>query len=72
MNENRANTIQALNKVANQKGPPHSQFQIKEQVWLDTSHLKLPHQKAKLTPKCLGPFKITCHCHDFRLEKLSE
>ncbi len=23
------------------------------------SHLKLPHQKAKLTPKCLGPFEIT-------------
>ncbi len=23
------------------------------------SHLKLPHQKAKLTPKCLGLFKIT-------------
>src|SRR6266436_5220663 len=32
---------------------------LREQVWLDTFHLKLPHQKAKLTPKCLGPFKIT-------------
>ncbi len=58
MTENRTNAIRALNKVANQKGPPPSQFQIKDQVWLDTSHLKLPHQKAKLTPKCLGPFKI--------------
>ncbi len=59
MMENRANAIRALNKVTNQKGPPPSQFKIKEQVWLDASHLKLPHQKAKLTPKCLGPFWIT-------------
>jgi len=48
-----------LNKITNQKGPPPSQFRIGEQVWLDASHLKLPHQKAKLTPKCLRPFKIT-------------
>jgi len=59
MTENCANTIQALNKITDQKGPLPSQFQTKEQVWLDASHLKLPHQKAKLTPKHLGPFKIT-------------
>ncbi len=59
MTKNRADAIQALNKVANQKGPPPSQFHVKERVWLDASHLKLPHQKAKLTPKHLGPFKIT-------------
>jgi len=59
MTKNRADAIRALNKVANQKGPPPSQFHLREQVWLDASHLKLPHQKAKLTPKCLGPFKIT-------------
>ncbi len=58
MTKNRADAIRALNKVANQKGPPPAQFHLREQVWLDTSHLKLPHQKAKLTPKCLGPFKI--------------
>src|SRR6266403_5219079 len=58
MTKNRADTIWALNKVANQKGPPPSQFHLQEKVWLDASHLKLPHQKAKLTPKCLGPFKI--------------
>ena len=58
MTENHANTIRALNKVANQKGPPPSQFKIREQIWLDATHLKLPHQKAKLTPKHLGPFKI--------------
>src|SRR6266446_7730936 len=59
MTKNRADAIQALNRVANQKGPPLSQFHLQEQVWLDASHLKLPHQKAKLTPKCLGPFTIT-------------
>ncbi len=59
MTENCANAIRALNKVADQKGPPPLQFRIREQVWLDASHLKLPHQKAKLTPKRLGPFRIT-------------
>ncbi len=58
MTKNRADAVRALNKVANQKGPPLAQFHLREQVWLDASHLKLPHQKAKLTPKCLGPFKI--------------
>ncbi len=59
MTENHTNTIRVLNKVADQKGPPPSQFQIGEQVWLDVSHLRLPHQKAKLTPKHLVPFEIT-------------
>src|SRR6266481_4538682 len=58
MTKNRADTIRALNRVANQKGPPPAQFRLREQVWLDASHLKLPHQKAKLTLKRLGPFKI--------------
>ena len=59
MTENHINTIRVLNKVTDQKGPPPSQFQIGEQVWLDVSHLRLPHQKAKLTPKHLVPFEIT-------------
>src|SRR6266403_1560691 len=59
MTKNRADAIRALNKVANQKGPPPAQFHLREQVWLNASHLKLPHQKAKLTPKRLGPFRIT-------------
>ena len=58
MTKNRADAIRALNKVTNQKGPPLAQFRLREQVWLDASHLKLPHQKAKLTPKRLGPFKV--------------
>ncbi len=59
MTENCTNAIWALNKVADHKGPPPSQFKIGEQVWLDATHLKLPHQKVKLTLKHLGPFKIT-------------
>ncbi len=48
MTKNHADAIRALNKVADQKGPPPSQFCLREKVWLDASHLKLPHQKAKL------------------------
>ncbi len=59
MMENCTNTIRVLNKIANQKGPPPSQFNTREQVWLDASHLKLPHQKVKLISKCLRPFKVT-------------
>src|SRR6266436_7320116 len=59
MDQNRKNAIWALNKSSDQNGPPPSQYKPGQQVWLDTTHLKLPHQKAKLTPKCLGPFKIT-------------
>jgi len=58
MDQNRRNTIWALNKSSNQNGPPPSQYKPGQQVWLDATHLKLPHQKAKLTPKRLGPFKI--------------
>ncbi len=59
MTQNRKNAVWALNKTADQNGPPVSQYKLNQQVWLDTSHLKLPHQKAKLTPKRLGPFTIT-------------
>src|SRR6266436_3675674 len=58
MNQNRKNAIWALNKSSDQNGPPPSQYKPGQQVWLDTTHLKLPHQKAKLTPRRLGPFRI--------------
>src|SRR6266403_1127371 len=59
MDQNRRNAIWVLNKSSDQNSPPPSQYKLGQQVWLDTTHLKLPHQKAKLTPKRLGPFKIT-------------
>src|SRR6266403_1030653 len=58
MDQNRRNAIWALNKSSDQNGPPPSQYKPGQQVWLDATHLKLPHQKAKLTPKRLGPFRI--------------
>ncbi len=58
MDQNRRNTIWALNKSSDQNGPPPSQYKPGQQVWLDATHLKLPHQKAKLTPRHLGPFRI--------------
>src|SRR6266478_5582122 len=59
MEQNHKNAIWVLNKSANQNGLPPSQYKVGQKVWLDTTHLKLPHQKAKLTPKHLGLFNIT-------------
>ncbi len=59
MEQNHRNTIWVLNKSSDQNGIPPSQYNPGQQVWLDVSHLKLPHQKAKLTLKRLGPFRIT-------------
>jgi len=58
MELNCRNAIWALNKSSDQNGPPPSQYKPGQRVWLDATHLKLPHQKAKLTLKHLGPFKI--------------
>ena len=56
--------IQACNQATNainQKAgkTPLAQFSIREQVWLEGTHLKLPHQSTKLAPKQYGSFKIT-------------
>ncbi len=59
MEQNCRNAVWVLNKSSDQNGIPPSQYKLGQQVWLDASHLKLPHQKVKLTPKCLGPFKVT-------------
>ncbi len=59
MEQNHRNAVWALNKSSDRDGLPPSQYKVGQQVWLDVTHLKLPHQKAKLTPKHLGPFKVT-------------
>ena len=48
-------------KFINQKAgrAPPSQFAVGDQVWLEGSHLRLPHQLSKLAPKRYGPFTIT-------------
>ena len=48
-------------KIINQNAgeAPSPQFTVGDQVWLEGSHLKLPHQSTKLAPKRYGPFMIT-------------
>ena len=47
-------------RIINQKAgeAPSPQFTIGDQVWLEGSHLKLPHQSTKLAPKRYRPFTI--------------
>ena len=47
-------------KTINQKAgeTPSPQFHVGDQVWLEGTHLKLPHQSTKLAPKRYGPFMI--------------
>ena len=48
-------------RTINQKAGkiPSAQFTIGDQVWLNGTHLKLPHQSTKLAPKRYRPFTIT-------------
>ena len=47
-------------KIISQKAgeAPSPQFTVGDQVWLEGSHLKLPHQSTKLAPKRYRPFTI--------------
>ena len=47
-------------RIINQKAgkPPLPQYSIRDQVWLEGTHLKLLHQTTKLAPKQYGPFQI--------------
>ena len=43
---------QAINPINKKAGEiPSPQFSVGEQVWLEGTHLKLPHQLTKLAPK---------------------
>ena len=46
----------AINKKATITPP--AQYRPGDQVWLEVTHLKLPHQGSKLNPKWYGPLKI--------------
>jgi hypothetical protein len=48
----------AIELMAKKAGIPNSQYIIGDQVWLEAMHLHFPHQKSKLIPKQMGPFKI--------------
>ena len=56
--EKRLMAIDAINQMARTKAPIPSQYKEGDQVWLEATHLKLRHQKTKLTSKHYGPFKV--------------
>src|SRR6266850_8092526 len=58
MKKRREQAIKALNLMANKTPTPEAHYKINDQVWLEATHLRLPHQKSKLVPKHMGPFRI--------------
>ena len=56
MEEAQGQATRAINKKA--AVTPSAQYKHRDQVWLEVTHLKLPHQGSKLNPKQYGPFKI--------------
>ena len=57
--ERRAQAVDAINQTAGKDQVIPSQFRCRDQVWLEVTNLKFPHQKTKLLPKQYGPFTIT-------------
>src|SRR6266403_1469975 len=58
MDQKHTHAIWALYKSSVQNSLPPSQYKSEQQNWLDATHLRHPHQIAKLAPICLGLFKI--------------
>jgi len=58
MKQRREQAIQALNSMAEKGSTPKARYKLGDQVWLEATHLHLPHQKSKLIPKWMGPFWI--------------
>jgi len=59
MKKRREQAIEALNLMANKAPTPEAHYKLNDQVWLEATHLHLPHQKSKLIPKRMGPFWIS-------------
>jgi hypothetical protein len=57
--QNQVLAIEAINKVACSDQTPPSQYCIGDQVWLEATNLKFPHQMVKLLAKHHGLFWIT-------------
>ena len=57
--EKRVQAVDAINQMAGRGQVIPSQFKYRDQVWLEVTNLKFPHQKTKLLPKRYGPFTIT-------------
>jgi hypothetical protein len=58
MVEFRREAITMLNKLAQRNPIIDGQYHKGDHVWLEASHLKLPHQATKLAPRRYGPFLI--------------
>ena len=56
MEEAQEQATRAINRKA--AITPLAQYKPRDHVWLEVTHLKLPHQGSKLNPKWYGPFKI--------------
>ena len=56
MEEEQEQATRAINKKATITPP--AQYKPRDQVWLEVTHLKLPHQGSKLNLKQYGPFKV--------------
>ena len=56
MEEAQKQATRAINEKATITLP--AQYKAGDQVWLEATHLKLPHQGSKLNLKQYGPFKI--------------
>jgi hypothetical protein len=52
--------LQVASEVMKRKGPSAAsqKFVVDQQVWLEGTNVKTTHPKAKLAPRCHGPFKI--------------
>jgi len=48
----------AINIIANNRETPMPKYKTGDKVWLEATHLNLPYQTPKLTPKRQGPFNI--------------
>jgi hypothetical protein len=70
MLERRQQAIEALNRMAGQAPMAKQLYKRGDQVWLEATHLRFPHQKTKLLPKRYGPFKVVKEISPvaFRLE----
>ena len=56
MEEAPEQATRAINKKATIT--PLAQYKPRDQVWLEVTHMKLPHQGSKLNLKKYGPFKV--------------
>ena len=57
--EKQAQAIDAINQVVKKDQGGTARYKLGDRVWLEVTHLKLRHQKTKLTLKRYGPFVIT-------------